>query len=327
MSTFIKFITTFVYFSYNNLAIREVVICLEISMKFVDAGGHHLCTTESYALRNTFPQSESFIKLEQLIGLKEVKKTLAEVTAFSIIQTHRNLLNLKTHPTALHMVFNGNPGTGKTTVARILSKIFNDIGILSKGHLIEVERADLVGEYIGHTAQKTKEMLKKSVGGIMFVDEAYSLAQGGEKDFGREAIACMVKAMEDYRDNLIIILAGYTIEMDRFVKSNPGLRSRFPIHINFKDYDSEELFQIALQMYMERDYELTNRCRWRLKDNLHEFVRNKHPHSGNARYVRNLVEKSIRLQALRIIDRPSLNRKELVTIEERDLPELNSIQI
>ncbi len=303
------------------------MICLEISMKFVDADADHLRTAESYALRNTFPQSESFKKLEQLIGLKEVKKTLAEVTAFSIIQTRRNLLNLKTHPTALHMVFNGNPGTGKTTVARILSRIFNEIGILSKGHLIEVERADLVGEYIGHTAQKTKEMLRKSVGGIMFVDEAYSLAQGGEKDFGKEAIACMVKAMEDYRDNLIIILAGYTFEMDRFVKSNPGLRSRFPIHINFKDYDSEELFQIALQMYMERDYELTNRCRWKLKDNLHEFVRNKHPHSGNARYVRNLVEKSIRLQALRIIDRPSLNRKELVTIEERDLPELDSIQI
>lgn len=133
--------------------------------------------------------------------------------------------------------------------------------------------------------------------------------------------------MEDYRDNLIIILAGYTTEMEKFMKSNPGLRSRFPIHIKFKDYDEEELFQIALQMYMERDYELTSRCRWKLKNILNEFTKNNHPHSGNARYIRNLVEKSIRLQALRIIDKPSLSRKELVTIEERDLPELNSLQI
>ncbi|NLB87695.1 MAG: AAA family ATPase, partial [Syntrophomonadaceae bacterium] len=216
---------------------------------------------------------------------------------------------------------------GKTTVARILGNIFNEIGILSKGHLIEVERADLVGEYIGHTAQKTKEMLKKSMGGIMFVDEAYTLAQGGEKDFGKEAIATIVKAMEDYRDNLIIILAGYTFEMEKFMQSNPGLRSRFPIHINFKDYDEEELFQIALQMYLERDYELTSRCRWRLKNILNEFAKNRHPHSGNARYVRNLVEKSIRLQALRLVDRTNLSRKELVTIEEKDLPDPCSIQI
>lgn len=281
----------------------------------------------SCLVQNSFPRSESFKELEKLIGLKEVKKTLAEVTAFSLIQTRRTQLHLKAHPTVLHMVFKGNPGTGKTTVARILGNIFNDIGILTKGHLVEIERADLVGEYIGHTAQKTKEMLKKSMGGIMFVDEAYTLAQGGEKDFGKEAIATMVKAMEDYRDNLIIILAGYNMEMEKFMMSNPGLRSRFPIHISFKDYDDEELFQIALQMYLERDYELTSRCRWKLKNILDDFAKNHHPHSGNARYVRNLVEKSIRLQALRIIDKPNLNRKELVTIEERDLPDPNLIQI
>lgn len=281
----------------------------------------------SYTMHNSFLRTDSFKELEKLIGLNEVKKTLAEVTAFALIQKKRTQLQLKAYPTVLHMVFKGNPGTGKTTVARILGNIFNDIGILTKGHLIEVERADLVGEYIGHTAQKTKEMLKKSMGGIMFVDEAYTLAQGGEKDFGKEAIATIVKAMEDYRDNLIIILAGYTSEMEKFMKSNPGLRSRFPIHINFKDYEEEELFQIALQMFMERDYELTSRCRWKLKNILNEFAKNHHPHSGNARYVRNLVEKSIRLQALRIIDKANLSRKELVTIEERDLPDPNSIQI
>lgn len=271
------------------------------------------------------PAKDSFLELENLIGLKEVKRTLAEVAAFSLIQNKRSELNLKTDSTALHMVFKGNPGTGKTTVARILGRIMKDIGILSKGHLLEVERADLVGEYIGHTAQKTRELLKKCLGGIIFVDEAYTLAQGGEKDFGKEAIAALVKAMEDNRENLIVILAGYTQEMERFLRSNPGLRSRFPVHIHFNDYDSEELFQIALKIYNERDYELSNRCRWKLKKSLEEFVKNRHPHSGNARYVRNLVEKSIRLQALRIVDKRYITRKDLISIEERDLPDLESI--
>lgn len=298
---------------------------MEISMKYNDIKNNKNNFTNSYNMQNSFPRCDAFKELENLIGLKEVKKTLAEVTAFSLIQTRRTELNLKVSPATFHMIFNGNPGTGKTTVARILGNVFNNIGILTKGHLVEVERADLVGEYIGHTAQKTKEMLKKSLGGIMFIDEAYTLAQGGEKDFGLEAIATLVKAMEDYRDNLIIILAGYTGEMEKFIRSNPGLRSRFPIHISFNDYDAEELFLIALQMYMERDYELTSRCRWKLKNILMEFSKNHHPYSGNARYVRNLVEKSIRLQALRLIDRPSLNRKELVTIEEKDLPDVNSL--
>jgi len=269
---------------------------------------------------NFIYRTDSFHELQDLIGLKTVKKNIAEITAFALVQKKRSQFQLKSAPNVLHMVFRGNPGTGKTTVARILGKIFNDIGVLSKGHLIEAERADLVGEYIGHTAQKTRELIKRSLGGILFIDEAYTLAQGGEKDFGKEAIATLVKAMEDHRDNLIVILAGYCYQMDCFMNSNPGLKSRFPIQIEFNDYDGEDLFRIALQMYNERDYELSNRCRWRLKCILDEFARNRHPHSGNARYVRNLVEKSIRLQALRIVDRPVLNRKDLMTIEEADLP-------
>ena len=268
----------------------------------------------------SFARTDAFQELEQLIGLKQVKRTIAEVTAFSLIQKQRAEKGLKTNPTVLHAIFKGNPGTGKTTVARIIGKVFHDIGVLSRGHLVEAERADLVGEYIGHTALKTKEILKKSLGGVLFVDEAYTLAQGGEKDFGKEAIATLVKAMEDHRDNLIVILAGYCHEMEYFINSNPGLRSRFPLQIDFSDYSSEELFRIALQMYADRDYELSNKCRWKLKYMLDEFVKSHHPHSGNARYIRNLAERSIRLQALRIVDKDYLTRKDLMTIIDADLP-------
>ncbi|NLG32415.1 MAG: AAA family ATPase [Syntrophomonadaceae bacterium] len=298
---------------------------MEISVKYAESEPQDANTLPIIVPKH-MPKRDSLKELERLIGLKEVKRSIAEVVAFSLIQTKRNQMQLRTPNTVLHMIFKGNPGTGKTTVARILAKIFNDIGILSKGHLLEIERADLVGEYIGHTAQKTKEMLKKALGGIMFVDEAYTLAQGGEKDFGKESVATLVKGMEDYRDNLIVILAGYSSEMDRFMRSNPGLRSRFPIHIEFPDYDEEELFHIALQMFAERDYELTSKCRWKLKHNLTDFVKNRHPHSGNARFVRNLVEKAIRLQALRIVDKEYLTRKDLTTIEDIDLPDLNGIK-
>lgn len=273
-----------------------------------------------------FPGTDAFKELEKLIGLQEVKRNLAEVAAFTLIQEKRKQQQLKADATMLHMVFKGNPGTGKTTVARILGRVFNEIGVLSRGHLVEVERADLVGEYIGHTAMKTKEMLKKAIGGILFVDEAYTLSQGGDKDFGKEAVATLVKAMEDSRDNLVVILAGYSLEMERFLTSNPGLRSRFPIQIDFADYDCEELFQIALQIYSQRDYELSSRARWKLRERLNQFARNHHPHSGNARYVRNLVEKSIRLQALRIIDKEPITRRDLITIEDYDLPEPASLR-
>jgi len=294
---------------------------MAISMKYTQpgtAGGTPVSSPADAAY--SFCRTDAFRELEKMIGLKSVKKTIAEISAYALIQARRNQQSLKADPTALHMVFRGNPGTGKTSVARILGGIFKEIGILPKGHLLEVERADLVGEYIGHTAQKTREVLKKANGGILFIDEAYTLARGGGKDFGHEAIATLVKAMEDQRNDLIVILAGYCLEMDAFMLSNPGLRSRFAMQIDFPDYDSEELFNIALQMYNERDYELSNRCRWKLKCNLDAFVKSHHPHSGNARYVRNLVEKSVRLQALRLVDREYLNRKDLMTIEAVDLP-------
>jgi stage V sporulation protein K len=168
-------------------------------------------------------------ELNGLIGLSEVKKLVSEVSAYVQIQHRREKASLHTEQLVLHMIFKGNPGTGKTTIARIMGKLLYSMEVLSQGHLIEVERADLVGEYIGHTAHKTREQIKKAMGGILFIDEAYSLARGGTKDFGKESIDVLVKAMEDYKQDFVLILAGYKREMEWFLHSNPGLYSRFPI--------------------------------------------------------------------------------------------------
>jgi len=264
---------------------------------------------------------KALAELDALVGLQEVKKLVRELVAFSVIQRKRAEQNLKAQPVTMHMVMTGNPGTGKTTVARILGKIYRELGILTKGHLVEVERADLVGEYIGHTAQKTREQVKRAIGGILFIDEAYTLAQGGSRDFGRESIATLVKAMEDYRDDLAVILAGYRDEMSSFLRSNPGLRSRFPIQVEFLDYTSDELFEIALNMFAHREYVLSSQARWKLKHLLSQCYMNRQSASGNARLVRNLVERSIRLQALRLGSRTSVSRHELMTVESEDLPD------
>lgn len=257
--------------------------------------------------------------LNALVGLDNVKQLVGELSAFVQIQQRRADIGLITEPLVLHMVFRGNPGTGKTTVARYLGKIFQEMGVLEKGHLTEVERADLVGEYIGHTAQKTREQVRKALGGILFIDEAYSLARGGEKDFGKEAIDCLVKAMEDHKNNLILILAGYRQEMDYFMRSNPGLRSRFPIHLTFTDYSVQELLAIADQMVHQRQYRLSREAR----EELHRILENppgEHRSSiGNARLVRNLIEKAIRRQAVRLVEKPSPTKEELMEITPAEL--------
>lgn len=258
-------------------------------------------------------------ELHDLIGLQGVKKLVEEIHAFVEIRHWRQEKKLAAEPLVLHMIFKGNPGTGKTTVARILGKLFREVGVLPKGHLVEVERADLVGEFIGHTAQKTREQIKKALGGILFVDEAYALARGGEKDFGKEAIDTIVKGMEDYRDNLILILAGYRDEMDWFVEANPGVRSRFPIHVSFPDYSNRELLAIADLMLQQRQYVLSGGAR----DELRFFIEREHrmhKHSGNARMVRNLIEKTIRRQAVRLMKKKGdLQRSDLMSIVREDL--------
>ena len=261
-------------------------------------------------------------ELDNLIGLSEVKKIVREIYAFIEIQRRREQEKLNTEPLVLHMIFKGNPGTGKTTVARIMSKFFCEIGVLSRGHLIEVERADLVGEYIGHTAQKTREQLKKAYGGILFIDEAYSLARGGEKDFGKESIDVLVKAMEDHKNELILILAGYQKEMEGFLETNPGLRSRFPIHIDFPDYNQKELMRIAERMFLSRQYSLSADTQSALLKILLSHQNSVAENFGNARTVRNIIEKAIRRQAVRLMAKASTTRQELMTIEPADLLEV-----
>jgi stage V sporulation protein K len=257
-------------------------------------------------------------ELNGLIGLSEVKNLVSEISAYVQIQRRRERVSLRTEQLVLHMIFKGNPGTGKTTIARIMGKLFCSMGVLSRGHLIEVERADLVGEYIGHTAHKTREQVKKAMGGILFIDEAYSLARGGEKDFGKESIDVLVKAMEDHKDNLVLILAGYKREMEWFLRSNPGLYSRFPVHITFPDYSVDELLQIGTLMLKQRQYRMLSEARTALCKILEEKKREGNYNEGNARLVRNLIERAIRRQAVRLVKRRRLTREELMLIRPED---------
>lgn len=274
--------------------------------------------TEQRVRENDQSLESSLSELEALVGLAEVKKLVREIHAYVQVQRWRREMGLAADSLAMHMVFRGNPGTGKTTVARILGNIFREAGVLSKGHLLEVERADLVGEYIGHTAQKTRELLKKAMGGILFIDEAYALARGGSRDFGKEAIDTLVKAMEDHRDNLILVLAGYRDEMEWFLQQNPGLRSRFPVQLDFPDYTADELMAIGRQMLQQRQYTLNPAA----ETQLYRFALQAagDPALGNARGIRNLIEFSIRRQALRLMqgDFP-LTREQLMLLQGQDM--------
>lgn len=265
------------------------------------------------------PLRECLEQLNQLVGLNKIKEFIKEIYAWLEIGKRRRAAGLCAEQQVLHMIFSGNPGTGKTTVARILSKLFKEMGVLSKGHFIEVERADLVGEYIGHTAQKTREHVRKALGGVLFIDEAYSLARGGDKDFGKEAIDTMVKSMEDYKNDFVLILAGYSEEMDAFLRLNPGLPSRFPIHLHFPDFQLDELMKIATQMVNEREYRLSSSARDKMRNHLQQQLLTTRTEFGNARYVRNLIEQAIRHQAVRLMDRRQISREELMTIRCDDL--------
>ena len=262
--------------------------------------------------------------LNSLIGLASVKEELSSMVNFIKLNRKRTEQGLPVTQIAYHCVFTGNPGTGKTTVARLLAGVFKDLGVLEKGQLIETDRSGLVAEYIGQTAVKTNKIIDSALDGVLFIDEAYTLAQGGSQDYGHEAIATLLKRMEDNRDRLIVVLAGYGSEMKTFIESNPGLRSRFNRYINFPDYTPNELLEIFQSYLDKQQYVLSESALTQTANFLTEEVGKGKNDFGNARFVRNLFETAITQQANRLANIESCDKDMLKRIEEEDI--IKSIQ-
>ena len=273
------------------------------------------------------PPKEDIAKLREelnsLIGLDLVKREVDNLINLVTINKLRRDHGLKVEELSLHMVFSGNPGTGKTTVARIMSRIYRSLDILSKGHLVEVDRSGLVAGYVGQTALKTQEAVQKALGGVLFIDEAYALTTRGPQDYGQEAVETLLKAMEDHRDDLIVIVAGYIELMEEFVESNPGLESRFNRFIHFPDYTVEEMMGIFRMRCDKAGYTLAPEA----GDELKRILAEKSKDSigfGNARGVRNLFEKALSRQANRLAAMGDLTREQLMEIRPEDLEDASA---
>ncbi len=255
-----------------------------------------------------------------LTGLEPVKTRIRETAALLIVDKARRKLGLINEPLTLHMCFSGNPGTGKTTLALRMADLLHKLGYVRKGHLVSVTRDDLVGQYIGHTAPKTKEVLKKAMGGVLFIDEAYYLYRPeNERDYGQESIEILLQVMENNRDDLVVILAGYKDKMDKFFESNPGFRSRIAHHIEFPDYSSSELLEIAKKTLQEQNYKLTPGAVEAL--NRYIDLRRDQAHFANARSIRNALDRARLRHANRIFKESSgfLNADQLSTIDDVDI--------
>ena len=255
-----------------------------------------------------------------LIGLAPVKRRIRETAALLLVERARRRMGLAHETPTLHMSFTGNPGTGKTTVALRMADLLHRLGYIRKGHLVSVTRDDLVGQYIGHTAPKTKEILKKAMGGVLFIDEAYYLYRPeNERDYGQEAIEILLQVMENQRDDLVVVLAGYAQRMDRFFESNPGFRSRVAHHIDFPDYSDDELLRIAEQMLDKQNYLFDTEATAAMADYIAR--RRAQPHFANARSIRNALDRTRLRQANRLFEsaRGPLDAKALSTISAEDI--------
>jgi probable Rubsico expression protein CbbX len=256
----------------------------------------------------------------ELVGLAPVKSRIRDIAALLLIDKLRRAVGLSSGPPALHMSFTGNPGTGKTTVAMRMAEILHRLGSVRKGHLVAVTRDDLVGQYIGHTAPKTREVLKRAMGGVLFIDEAYYLFRPeNERDYGQEAIEILLQVMENQRDDLVVILAGYRDRMETFFRSNPGMSSRVAHHIDFPDYTAGELLAIARLMLEQMQYGLSAPADEALREYIEK--RRAQPHFANARSIRNALDRARLRQASRLFERKggAISRQELQTIEEADI--------
>ncbi|MED3874797.1 MULTISPECIES: AAA family ATPase [Lysinibacillus] len=258
-------------------------------------------------------------QLDSLVGLPNAKKELHNLINFIKIQSLRVDHGLASFPITYHLVFSGNPGTGKTTVARIIGQIYKHLGVLSSGHFVETDRAGLVAGYVGQTALKVQEVVNKAKGGVLFIDEAYSLINDKQDAFGKEAIDSLLKAMEDLRDDLVIIVAGYTELIEDFLQSNPGFKSRFNHFVQFDNFSTDELYDIFAMLCQTNDYQFGEAFAQHMKTQLRHMPIETIPNFSNGRYIRNLFEKLVTIQSNRLIQQATISREELMTFEEQDI--------
>ena len=266
------------------------------------------------------PEKSAMEELDELIGLGTIKEDVKELISLVKMQKMREAKGMKTVPVSLHLVFSGNPGTGKTTVARILARLYKEIGVLSKGQLVEVDRSGLVAGFVGQTAIKTQDKIKEAMGGILFIDEAYTLnKEGGQGDFGQEAIDTILKAMEDNRKDLVVIVAGYTDLMKKFVESNPGLKSRFNKYMEFPDYTADELIQIWEMNCRKYNYTFSLEAKEMIEDIIKKREASKGENFANARDIRNMFETIITNHATRVSEMEDPSDNDLTTIMTMDI--------
>lgn len=308
-------------------------LIFETYKDIVDVAGNEHGKTERSSARNNQPTSQSqganddaleqatdpIEELNALIGLSSAKKSISELRNFAKVQKLRQIKGLPVSDISYHLVFTGNPGTGKTTVARLIAKIYKELGLVSKGHLIEASAKDLIAGYVGQTAIKTGEVLNEALGGVLFIDEAYTLVDEDGKGFGQEAIDTILKEMEDHRDDLAIIVAGYSKPMEKFIRSNPGLKSRFNRFVHFEDYTPEELFEIFQSLCKKNAYTTNKEADEIIKEYLAVLTKSAGDDFANARTVRNLFESIIAKQATRISSEMDLSEEMLSTITEADV--------
>lgn len=258
-------------------------------------------------------------EVNNLIGLKNVKSKVNDLIIYQKIQKMREKEGLNAVKSTLHLSFTGNPGTGKTTVARIIGRIYKQLGLLSKGHFIEVSRTDLIAGYQGQTALKVKNVIEKAKGGVLFIDEAYSITENEQSDsYGRECITELTKALEDYRNDLVVIVVGYSEPMKNFFSSNPGLKSRFNTFIEFEDYNTKELLEILISMCKNNDYDLTEKAKVKLNDFFETELQNKKENFSNGRMVRNIYDDLVMNHARRIVSIKNITKEDLLLITDLD---------
>lgn len=289
----------------------------EVTGSQLSQGEQHRDSTQSATVTEAV-EGDPYEELNSLIGLASVKEEVTSLANFIKIQKQRQAQGLKISPMSYHCVFTGSPGTGKTTVARILARIYKDLGVVKRGHLVETDRSGLIAEYQGQTAVKTNAVIDSALDGVLFIDEAYALVdkKGG---YGAEAIATLLKRMEDDRERLVVIVAGYTKEMKDFIDANPGLQSRFTRYIDFPDYSADDLFRIYNMRVEKYGYKLDSDAAEYLQSSLEQTVANKSRNFGNGRYARNLFESTITSQANRVSKVSSPSKKELSQITLSDV--------